>query len=115
MTRFEIQNTVALVTGTNKPRGIGRAIVEELLAAGAAKVYATARSKAQLQDLVDRHGDRVVAIELDVTDPASIRAAVVAAPDVALLVNNSGLAVMADGLGDVDSFAELLEHVEETA
>ena len=73
MTRFEIQNTVALVTGTNKPRGIGRAIVEELLAAGAAKVYATARSKAQLQDLVDRHGDRVspANVELQLDRPSA--------------------------------------------
>jgi hypothetical protein len=35
---MDIKNTVALVTGTN--RGVGRAIVQALVAGGASKVYA---------------------------------------------------------------------------
>ena len=41
---FNIAGKVVLVTGAN--RGIGRALVEEAVARGARKVYATARSTA---------------------------------------------------------------------
>ena len=64
---FQIAGTTALVTGAN--RGIGRAIVEALLARGAAKVYATARRPESLADLVSASGGRVVALGLDVTRP----------------------------------------------
>lgn len=91
MPEAEIKGNVALVTGAN--RGIGRAIVEELLARGAEKVYAGARKPEALADLSDRYGDRVVALELDVTDAGQVRAAVEQATDIGLLVNNAGVAV----------------------
>ena len=94
---FQPGTTVAFVTGANKPSGIGRATVAALLAAGVPKVYATAREPQQLQDLVASSAGRVTAVKLDVTDPDSIRAAVAQAPDVTLLVNNSGY------FGGVDS------------
>lgn len=85
-----ISGSVALVTGAN--RGIGRALVESLLEKGAAKVYACARKPESLADLLKSHGDRVVAIELDVTNPEQIKSAAKAAPDVNLLINNAGFA-----------------------
>jgi NAD(P)-dependent dehydrogenase (short-subunit alcohol dehydrogenase family) len=92
---YSIKGKTALVTGAN--RGIGEAIVAALVAAGAAKVYAAARTMENLAPLTARHGARVVALRLDVTDPAQIAAAVAAAPDIQVLVNNAGVAAYAGG------------------
>ncbi|GAA0963904.1 SDR family oxidoreductase [Frigoribacterium faeni] len=80
---MDIQDQVALVTGAN--RGIGRTFVEELLARGARKVYATARRP----EAIDFPGVEVV--RLDLTDPASVSAAAEVAQDVTLVVNNAGI------------------------
>jgi NAD(P)-dependent dehydrogenase (short-subunit alcohol dehydrogenase family) len=84
-----ITNSIALVTGAN--RGIGRSIVEALLARGAAKVYAAARNPASLASLVAAHGDRVVPLTLDVTSAEQVTAAVAAAADATLIINNAGV------------------------
>jgi NAD(P)-dependent dehydrogenase (short-subunit alcohol dehydrogenase family) len=86
---YPIKDTIALVTGAN--RGIGRAIVDALLARGAAKVYATARNLDSLKELVAKSGGRVVPLQLDVTNPEQIKAAAAAAGDVRLLINNAGI------------------------
>ena len=77
-----LNGAVALVTGANG--GIGSELVAGLLARGASKVYATARTPRSWDD------ERVVPLALDVNDPASIAAAVAAAPDVTVLINNAG-------------------------
>jgi NAD(P)-dependent dehydrogenase (short-subunit alcohol dehydrogenase family) len=82
---MKVQGSVALVTGSN--RGLGHALVEALVAAGAAKVYAAARDAAKVAAL----GPRVVPITLDTTKPEQIVAAVQQASDVTLLVNNAGV------------------------
>jgi peptide/nickel transport system ATP-binding protein len=87
--KMTVQGCTALVTGAN--RGLGRAIVDALLAAGAAKVYATARDPSSLRALVDASGGCVVARELDVTRDDQIAAAAAACGDVTLLVNNAGI------------------------
>jgi ABC-type oligopeptide transport system ATPase subunit/NAD(P)-dependent dehydrogenase (short-subunit alcohol dehydrogenase family) len=84
-----IKGTVAFVTGTS--RGIGRAYVEGLAAAGAGKIYAAARDVQQIADLVAAHPRTVVPIRLDVTDHAAVEAAAGACPDVRLLINNAGV------------------------
>jgi NADP-dependent 3-hydroxy acid dehydrogenase YdfG len=101
---FNIKNSVAFVTGTNKPNGIGRAVVDALLEGGAAKVYATARDASQLDDLVaapTSHG-KVVAVSLDVTDLNAMAALGESFPDVTLVVNNAGYAGFQDAMEDVD-------------
>ncbi|MEV5174511.1 SDR family oxidoreductase [Streptomyces flaveolus] len=80
-----IKNSVALVTGGS--RGLGKALVEELYARGASKVYATARDPRSVT-----HPD-AVPLALEVTDPASVAAAAAQAQDVTVLINNAGISV----------------------
>ncbi len=86
----QIKGTVAFVTGSN--RGIGRAIVEELVRSGAAKVYAAARNTDTLKELVAASKGKVVAVRLDVTSEDQVRAAAESAPDTQMLINNAGIA-----------------------
>ena len=90
-----INGATALVTGAN--RGIGRALVEALLARGVKKVYAAARNPSALQILAD---ERLVPLELDVTDADQVRTVGAAAPDLDLLFNNAGVAL---GSGIIDA------------
>lgn len=90
-----------LITGASS--GIGLAVAERLLEQGCL-VAAWARRRDRLAELVKRYGeDRVRAAEVDVTDPAAVKAAVAdltADGDrIDLLVNNAGLSL---GLGTLD-------------
>jgi NAD(P)-dependent dehydrogenase (short-subunit alcohol dehydrogenase family) len=82
-----------LITGSS--RGLGRALAEAVLAAGD-RVVATARKPEQLDDLVERYGEQVRAIALDVTDADAARAAVRTALDafggLDVVANNAGYA-----------------------
>jgi NAD(P)-dependent dehydrogenase (short-subunit alcohol dehydrogenase family) len=82
---------VWLITGSS--RGLGRALAEAVLAAGH-KLVATARNPAQVEDLVERYGDEVRAVSLDVTNEQAAAHAVAVATQafgrLDVLVNSAG-------------------------
>lgn len=94
-----ITDRAVLVTGAG--RGIGRALVQEALDRGAARVYAAARQPVPHDDA------RVTPLTLDVTSPEQIRQAAAAVPALDVLVNNAGH-YRYDDLGDR---AVLEEHL----
>ncbi len=100
----KIKDTAALVTGGN--RGIGRALVEELLAGGARKVYVGTRDLSAVDELSKAHGERVVPLRLDVTDRGQVESAAALAGDVRLLINNAGLALPVPSEIDTEKLLE---------
>ncbi|HEX4455931.1 MAG TPA: SDR family NAD(P)-dependent oxidoreductase [Kofleriaceae bacterium] len=74
---------------TGSSRGLGKSLVRAAAEAGH-RVIATARTPGT----IEAHGDRVIPLALDVTDPAAARAAVAAALDrvgrIDVVVNNAG-------------------------
>ncbi|HUJ98310.1 MAG TPA: glucose 1-dehydrogenase [Stellaceae bacterium] len=106
MANFDLAGRIALVTGASG--GLGRHFAAVLARAGAAVAIA-ARRRDQLEITVREigaEGGRAAAITCDVSDAASVRAAVAAAEaalgPVDILVNNAGIAVS----------KPLLEHSE---
>ena len=79
------------ITGTS--RGLGRVWAEAALDRGD-RVVATARDVGSLAGLLDRYGDNVLGLELDVTDKGAVGAAVATAHDhfggLDIVVNNAG-------------------------
>ena len=94
---FDLTGKVALVTGASQ--GLGARFAETLAASGAA-VAVAARQVAKLQELAGRiraAGGTAHAVAMDVTDPASVAAAIedaeAALGSLDVLVNNAGIAV----------------------
>jgi NAD(P)-dependent dehydrogenase (short-subunit alcohol dehydrogenase family) len=83
-----IADKTVLVTGAN--RGIGRALLEEVLRRGASRVYAATR-----QPLTHPDG-RVRFLTMDITDARQIRHAAASVESLDLLINNAGVAVYDD-------------------
>lgn len=97
---FDLRNKNVLITGAN--RGIGKTLVQAFLEHGAGKVYAAVRQLKNATDLVEQFGERVVPVELDLTDRDSIHKAAAVAQDVDVVVNNAGVFL---GAGTLDEHA----------
>lgn len=99
---MKVEGSAALVTGAN--RGLGAAIAQALLDAGAT-VYGGARNPASITN------DRLVPLRLDVTNDADVASAVQACAEVAIVVNNAGILRSSTSLapGAVDAARAELE------
>jgi 3-oxoacyl-[acyl-carrier protein] reductase len=82
-----LEGKTALVTGAS--RGIGRAVAEELAAAGASVVLGYRSGREEAEELAGAIGGR--AVEADVSDPDEAARLVAEAGDLDILVNNAGL------------------------
>jgi NAD(P)-dependent dehydrogenase (short-subunit alcohol dehydrogenase family) len=95
---FTLEGRTVLVTGGS--RGIGAMIVEGYLAAGAKRIYISARKVDQIEEAVARFGDRVVGIPMDISsvDGCHALSAEIGSREEKLdiLVNNAGAAWGAD-------------------
>jgi NAD(P)-dependent dehydrogenase (short-subunit alcohol dehydrogenase family) len=94
--RFSLAGRVALITGASS--GLGRHFARVLAGAGA-RVVVGARRRERLDELVSEladEGSQALAVDLDVTDAASVEAAFEVAQTafgaVDVLVNNAGVA-----------------------
>lgn len=93
---FDVTGKTALVTGAN--RGIGLAIVHQLITSGVDKVYLAVRQTASVQPLIAQYADKVVVVEMDLTNASSINRAAHIAEDVELVINNAGILINATAL-----------------
>ncbi len=83
VTGTALTGTAVLITGAN--RGLGAALVSEVLRHGAHRVYAGSRTPLAHPDR------RVVPLRLDVTDAAQIQAAAEQIGPLDVLINNAGV------------------------
>jgi NAD(P)-dependent dehydrogenase (short-subunit alcohol dehydrogenase family) len=78
-----LNDATVLVTGANG--GLGTAFVETALARGARRVYAVARNPKEWSD------ERVVPLQLDITDTAAVDRIAEQVGDTTILVNNAAI------------------------
>jgi NAD(P)-dependent dehydrogenase (short-subunit alcohol dehydrogenase family) len=67
---MNIKDKVILVTGAN--RGMGKGYVEELLKAGAKKIYLGVRNPEAAKAVAVKNSNKLHVLKLDVTNPGAI-------------------------------------------
>lgn len=81
-----LKDKVILITGAN--RGIGKSLVKASLKKEARKIYVTGRDLSKMPNFDD---DRIVYLELDITNNNQISEVVEEAKDTQVLINNAGV------------------------
>lgn len=94
MPNIVLKDAVILITGANRARGIGQALVKEALKRGAKKIYATSRNISDLDSLSAKYPGIVLPLKLDVTRKDEINRIAKEASDTQILINNSGFVGM---------------------
>lgn len=101
---MNFKNATVFITGAN--RGIGRALVEEILGQGVKRIYAATRKPEEIQG-----NDLIVPVKLDVTDRQAVKAIAQHAADTTILINNAGALALGSFL---DAPMELIARDLET-
>jgi NAD(P)-dependent dehydrogenase (short-subunit alcohol dehydrogenase family) len=99
MNAFSVQNSVVLITGAGRKKGIGKGTVDALLAASARKVYVAVRDTKAAAPVYASARDRVHLVEFDVTHTGRAEVLARELGDVDLLIHNAGLFTGAGALG----------------
>jgi len=105
-----LQNKVALITGGS--RSLGLAMARALIDQGA-EVVITARSRGTLDEAATTLGSRAFAVQMDVRDPDSVRAAMASVAErfgrLDILVNNAAIGCLhrIDQASDADLQAQV--------
>ena len=108
---INLKNKIALVTGGT--RGIGKAIVDELLQSGA-KVFATGTNVAQIKERnTTNKNSQLTYLQLNLSNPDNVKdfiAKTLELTDVDILINNAGINIVsgADKTTD-ESFLQIQE------
>lgn len=97
---MQIEGATVLVTGANGD--IGQYYMKALQAAKPAKIYAAARKLESLSEIVAADPDRIIPVELDITDPESVAAAAKKCSETALLINNAGIGLLKTFISEED-------------
>lgn len=96
MNRFSLMDRTILLTGAG--RGIGRAMLDSLLAKGAGRIIAVSRDLESLRQLADVPA--VVPFAADLADGAQVQRLVDhverAAPELSVVINNAGTQLLTD-------------------
>lgn len=86
---YTVEDKVVLITGAN--RGIGKAFVEGFLEHKAQKVYAAVRNVESVKSAFPDADDRIVPLQMDLSQPETIKEAAKIATDVDIVINNAGI------------------------
>ncbi|WP_353160731.1 SDR family NAD(P)-dependent oxidoreductase [Myroides odoratus] len=101
------EDKVILITGADGE--IGTALIQEMLHRKAHKIYATGIALERLHQLASTCPSKIVPVLLDVTQEDSIQKAVEHCQDVQVLINNAGVELKSDFIGEQAGRKALLE------